>query len=45
MVSGKELILTGDTLKSLDLSDKMTICGVLGKAGAVTAAVENAEKC
>ena len=43
MVSGKELILTGDTLKSLDLSDKMTICGVLGKAGAVTAAVENAE--
>lgn len=43
VVSGKELILTGDTLKSLDLSDKMTICGVLGKAGAVTAAVENAE--
>ena len=43
VVSGKELILTGDTLKSLDLSDKMTICGVLGKAGAVTAVVENAE--
>ena len=42
-ISGKELVLTGDTLKSLDLSDKMTICGVLGKAGAVTAAVENAE--
>lgn len=43
VVSGKELILTGDTLKSLDLSDKMTICGVLGKAGAVTVTVENAE--
>lgn len=41
VVSGKELILTGDTLKSLDLSDKMTICGVLGKAGAVTVTVEN----
>ena len=40
-ISGKELVLTGDTLKSLDLSDKMTICGVLGKAGAVTVTVEN----
>ena len=40
-ISGKELVLTGDTLKSLDLSDKMTICGLLGKAGAVTVTVEN----
>lgn len=40
-ISGKELVLTGDTLNSLDLSAKMTLCGVLGKAGAVTVTVEN----
>ena len=42
-ISGKELVLTGDTLNSLDLCEKMTLCGVLGKAGAVTATVENVE--
>ncbi len=40
-ISGKELVLSGDTLNSLDLSEKMTLCGVLGKAGAVTVTVEN----
>ncbi len=40
-ISGKELVLTGDALNGLDLSEKMTLCGVLGKAGAVTVTVEN----
>lgn len=40
-ISGKELVLTGDTLNSMDLSDKMTLCGVLGKAGAAVVTVEN----
>ena len=40
-IFGKEQVLTGDTLNSLDLSEKMTLCGVLGKAGAVTVTVEN----
>ena len=42
VISGKELVLTGDTVDSLDLSDKMTLCGVLGKAGATVATVETA---
>lgn len=40
-ISGKELVLTGDTLNSMDLSDKMTLCGVLGKAGSAVVTVEN----
>ena len=40
-ISGKEMVLTGDTLNGLELSEKMTLCGVLGKAGAVTVTVEN----
>ncbi len=40
-ISGKELVLTGDALNGLDLSEKMTLCGVLGKADAVTVTVEN----
>ena len=40
-ISGKELVLTGDTLDGLELSEKMTFCGVLGKASAATVTVEN----
>lgn len=40
----KYLLLTGDTLETLDLSEKMVLCGVLEKAGAAAVTVEDGKE-
>lgn len=41
-VAGKLVTLTGDALEDMDLPEKMVLCGVLEKAGAIAVTVENA---